>query len=132
MDVDVHPFRLGFKEKEISRRIIFRDQFLIGLADRLVKERRAEIATVDEEELVAGALAGIFRIADVAAHADQRRIDLDFHQFLGQVHAVDVENALLAGGGGPQVVDLLAVGTQLEGHLRPDEGDAQELLDDGP
>ena len=29
-------------------------------------------------------------------------------------------------------MDLLAVGCQLEGQFRPDEGDAQEFLDDGP
>ena len=132
MDVDVHPFRLGFQVKEVGGGIFVGHQFLVGLAYGLVEERRTEIAAVHEEELVAGALAGVFRVADVSADSDQRRIDVHFHELLGQVHAVDVEDAFLPRSGGPQVMDLLAIGRKPESDLRPDQGDAEELLDDGP
>ena len=132
MDVDVHAVGFRFQEQEIGGRIVFGHQFLVGLADGLVEEGRAEIAVVDEEELVAGTLAGVFGVADVTADPHQARVDLHLHQFLGEVHAENVEDALLVRSGRTQMVQFLSVGGELERNFGPDEGDALELLDDGP
>ena len=87
VDVDVHGVRVRLQEDEVGGRDPVRDHLLVGLHHGLVEVRAAEIASVDEEILVAGGLPGGVGAADEAAHAHHGGVGRQVHDVPDHVAA---------------------------------------------
>ena len=81
VDVDVYAVRVGFQKNEIRRRRAVCDEVLVCLHDGLVEVGAAEIAPVDEEELVPQRLLRGVRAAYVAFQAHHRGLGGNVHEF---------------------------------------------------
>ena len=130
MDVHVDGGRIHLQEDEVGRRRAFGNEGLIGLHHRLVQVRAAEIAAVDEEELVPQRLFRRLGPAHEAVDPDQGGIGLDVHHLAHELRAQEVRHAELEGLGLLQDMDVAAVVREREGDFGPGEGHALELLQD--
>ena len=81
VDVDVYAARVGFQENEIRRRRAVCNEVLVCLHDGFVEVGAAEIAPVDEEELVPQRLLRGVRAANVAFQAHHRGLGGNVHEF---------------------------------------------------
>ena len=130
MDIDVYGGRVGLYINKIGRSHALRNQPLVGLHHRLVEIGAAEIASVDEEELVAERLAGALGTAYKAIYPRKRSRGVDLRHLADNPLPQDIENPVFQGLGGLDVEQVAAVVGKGEGDVRPRQGDAGELLHD--
>ena len=130
VDVDVDGVRVRLQEDEVGGRDPVRDHFFVGLHHSLVEIGAAEVASVDEEVLVAEGLAGGVGAADEAAHAHLGGVGRQVHDVSDHVVAEQVEDAEFLGFGFFQDKEFAAVVGEGEGDLRARERHAGELFQD--
>ena len=130
MDVDIHRMRIDIQVQEIGRGHPLGDETFVGLHHRLVQVGAAEIAAVDEEELVAQGLAGCVGPADESRDAHEGGLCLDVHQFPDDIRAQQVLRPVFQRLGRLQDIEVASVVRQREGDVGTGQRDAREFLDD--